>query len=477
MVTYTANKNLQIPAYASTSWNTPVDIDWNLLDQIGGSPYPISVGTGGTTALLYNTAANASGVYWYSAQQFTITATSTLTSNATITLPQNLVGSGITTMGGAWIVVNGITTAQSQTALSITVFPTSGNSSFTLGTTAPIAGTIVVLSSTGALPGGFSAGVEYFVVNPVGSTCDLSATYGGSAILATSTSPYLGTSTMTARYVLRVQKTGGAANSGVIIQPETKGYIYFNGTTVNFADDNIIKKISSIDGALSISGPLTTASTITTSDTVTLSATNTPDVKLTNIIEDGTYGSTTWASTFNYDVLTQSVWYNTASATSTFTLNIRGNSNVALSSVIPNTGDLVTCVYIVDCPAAVTLSLPTSSCTGTTLTTTGSPALTVGTTITSAGSVSLGTIVSGSANTWIVSVGGTYTSQTMTATFVVPYCSAVQIDGTATGVTTIWQGGVAPTSGIASQKNSYTFTVLRTGASTYTVLASVVGFA
>ena len=470
-ISYTSNKNIQVPALNDLNWNVPLNANWNELDQLAGSSFPISIGLGSTVALDSATAV-VSSVYWWTAQQLVVTATGNLTANAIITLPANITGSG--TMGGAWIVVNGITTAQSQTALSITVFPTSGNSSFTFGTAAPVAGTIVVLSSTGVLPGGFSAGVEYYVVSPVGTSCSLAATSGGSAIVATSTSPYLGTAVATARYTLTIKPASG---SGVIVQPETKGYVYYNGTTVNFADDNIIKKISSIDGALSVSGPLTTNSTVTTNDTVTFAATNNPDVKLTNIVEDGTYGSTTWASTFNYDILTQSVWYNTASATSNFTLNIRGNSNVALSSVIPNTGDLATCVYIVDCPAAVTLSLPTSSCTSTTLTTTGSPALTVGTTITSAGSISLGTIVSGSANTWIVSVGGTYTSQTMTATFVVPYCSAVQIDGTATGVTTIWQGGVAPTAGIASQKNSYTFTVLRTGASTYTVLASVVGFA
>jgi hypothetical protein len=56
-----------------------------------------------------------------------------------------------------------------------------------------------------------------------------------------------------------------------------------------------------------------------------------------------------------------------------------------------------------------------ASCSGTTLTTTGSPSLTVGMTVLSAGSVSLGTIVSGSANTWVVSIGGTFTAQTMTA--------------------------------------------------------------
>lgn len=57
----------------------------------------------------------------------------------------------------------------------------------------------------------------------------------------------------------------------------------------------------------------------------------------------------------------------------------------------------------------------TASCTGTALTTTGSPALVVGMTVWSSTHVSLGTIVSGAVNTWVVSVGGTYASQNMSA--------------------------------------------------------------
>ena len=64
---------------------------------------------------------------------------------------------------------------------------------------------------------------------------------------------------------------------------------------------------------------------------------------------------------------------------------------------------------------AAPLSLPTSSCSGTTLTTTGSPALVAGMTVWSSTFVSLGTITGGSGNTWTVSVGGTYASQTMIA--------------------------------------------------------------
>lgn len=56
------------------------------------------------------------------------------------------------------------------------------------------------------------------------------------------------------------------------------------------------------------------------------------------------------------------------------------------------------------------------------------------------------------------------------------YNSSVQIDGTTSGVTTKWQGS-APTSGNASAIDSYTYVVIKTAASTYTVLASQTKFA
>ena len=57
------------------------------------------------------------------------------------------------------------------------------------------------------------------------------------------------------------------------------------------------------------------------------------------------------------------------------------------------------------------------------------------------------------------------------------YNSAVQIDGTTSGVTTEWQGGSAPTSGNASSLDSYTYVIIKTASATYTVLASQTKFA
>jgi len=69
------------------------------------------------------------------------------------------------------------------------------------------------------------------------------------------------------------------------------------------------------------------------------------------------------------------------------------------------------------------------------------------------------------------------TGQSMTVAFLVTqgatayYNSAVQVDGTATGVTTRWFGG-APTAGNASGIDSYRYLIIKTGSATFTVLAS-----
>lgn len=75
------------------------------------------------------------------------------------------------------------------------------------------------------------------------------------------------------------------------------------------------------------------------------------------------------------------------------------------------------------------------------------------------------------------------TGQSVTAAFLVTqgatafFNSAVQVDGTASGVTTRWQGGSAPTAGNASGIDVYVYTIIKTASATYTVLASQTRFA
>lgn len=56
------------------------------------------------------------------------------------------------------------------------------------------------------------------------------------------------------------------------------------------------------------------------------------------------------------------------------------------------------------------------------------------------------------------------------------YNNVVQVDGTTSGVTTKWQGGLTPTNGNANSIDVYTYTIIKTGASTFTVLGSQTKF-
>ena len=128
--------------------------------------------------------------------------------------------------------------------------------------------------------------------------------------------------------------------------------------------------------------------------------------KVFGIFEGATI-STTYVTSFTYDVLTQAVYYQNVDLGSNFTVNIRGNSSTALNSAL-NVGE------------SATIALITKQ-----------------------------------GNT-------TY------------YNNVIQVDGTT--VTAIWQGGTAPTTGNASSHDVYTYTAIKTAASTYTVLAAQTQF-
>lgn len=197
-ITYTSNKNIQVPALNDVNWNVPLNANWVELDQLAGSSFPISIGTGTTVALTSATAA-VSSVYWYSAQQLVVTATGNLLANAIITLPANITGTG--TMGGSWIVINDITTAQ--------------------------------------------AGIYTLTVKP-------------------------------------------ASGTGVIIKPEKQAIIFYDGTTVEYADTNLLTQLDTIDGSLTVAGATTLNGTATLNGATSITSTATFS------------GATTFNSTANF---------------------------------------------------------------------------------------------------------------------------------------------------------------------------------
>ena len=130
--------------------------------------------------------------------------------------------------------------------------------------------------------------------------------------------------------------------------------------------------------------------------------------KIFGVFENATI-STTFITTFTYDVLTQAVYFQNVNLGANFTVNLRGNASTALNA-----------------------------------------ALAVGESATVA-------LITKQGNT----------------TF---YNNVVQVDGTTTNVTVVYQGGSAPTAGNASSNDVYTYTALKTAASTYTVLAAQTQF-
>jgi hypothetical protein len=132
------------------------------------------------------------------------------------------------------------------------------------------------------------------------------------------------------------------------------------------------------------------------------------EAKIFGVMEAVTI-STTFITSFTYDVLTQAVYFQNVNLGSNFTVNLRGDSSNALNAVL-NTGESATVALI--------------------------------------------------------------TKQGNT-TF---YNTSVLVDGVSTNVTVVYQGGSAPTAGNASSNDVYTYTAIKTAASTYTVLASQTQF-
>jgi hypothetical protein len=199
---------------------------------------------------------------------------------------------------------------------------------------------------------------------------------------------YGGLGTMSTQNATTVAITGGTINS-----------VAHTGGTLN---NMTIGATTANTGAFTT----LTANLATFAGNATTQAFNT-----VNIVEPTTINATGAASTINFDLTTQSIYYSTANATANWTVNFRGSSTATLANVLANSST-ITCTLMA--------------------------------------------------------------TQGATAY----YNSAVQVDGTGTGVTTEWQGGTAPTSGNTGSVDVYNYVITKTSATpTYLVLASVTKFA
>jgi hypothetical protein len=137
--------------------------------------------------------------------------------------------------------------------------------------------------------------------------------------------------------------------------------------------------------------------------------TSSGETKIFGVLEAVTV-STTFVTSFAYDILTQAVYFQNVNLGSNFTVNFRGDSSNALNATMA-VGESATVALI--------------------------------------------------------------TKQGNTTFF---NTSVLTVDGTSSLVTVVFQGGTAPTAGNASSNDVYTYTAIKTAASTYTILASQTQF-
>jgi hypothetical protein len=261
-----------------------------------------------------------------------ITATQTLT-NKTLTAPRFSDGGFIADANGnELIVMDTVTSAVNEVTVSNAASP-AVSATMTIAAPAvvtvaatPPTGTPVVFTSTGTLPTGVVSGTTYFVKLINSTTFNIAATTGGTSITTTGTQSGVHTATFTG--VPIIAASGDGTNISVNIKPKGSGIVQANGV-----------EVVTLTGTQTLTSKTLTSPAI---DTVEITGTTTAAaLKIPNIIENGTYGSVTWASTMNYDVLTQSVWYVTTDTANNWTLNIRGSSATTLASLMA-VGDIIT---------------------------------------------------------------------------------------------------------------------------------------
>ncbi len=236
-----------------------------------------------------------------------------------------------------------VTSAVNEVTVSNAASP-SGTATITIAAPAvvtvaatPPSGTPVVFTTDGALPTGLVANTTYFVKYINATTFNVAATTNGTSI--TTTGSQSGTHTATFTGVPIVAASGGGTNVSVNIASKGSGVVQANGV-----------EVVTLTGTQTLTSKTLTSPTITsaTIDTVGITGnTTTAALKIPNIVEDGTYGTVTWASTMNYDVLTQSVWYVTTTTANNWTLNIRGSATATLASLMA-VGDIITVTMVVN---------------------------------------------------------------------------------------------------------------------------------
>jgi hypothetical protein len=309
-------------------------------------------------------------------------------------------------------------------------------------------GTVLTMSS-GGVPTWAAAGAATSATNLSGGTAgavvyqsapNVTAflTAGSSGQVLTLTSAQIPAWTTPGAATSVANLSGGASNkipyqsspsnTTFIDAPTVASYLKYTGSA--FAWDNPVTGVSAgtgmsfttITGTGSVAIDTTVVPRFANAGTFTATQTfagssSVPSMILDNALEICTVTGTAASGALNMDISTQSVIFYDTATTNPWSLNFRASSGTPLSSFMSQ-GQSVTVAVLAQIGAVT------------------------------------------SAYNSALSVGG----------------SAVTIDGAAPAALR-WQGGTAPTTGNANSIDVYTYTIIRTGPSSYTVLASQTRFA
>lgn len=444
----TTNKALNLPDYNSLNWNTPLNANFSELDSIlGSSTSTINI---------------AAGNYDLSATQI---------QNMRIVLGGTLLGDRIVTfpsgVGGYWIVSNGATNSGTN-AYTVTMQVIGGPGTSVV---VPIGKNLIVFSDGTNV---YAADNGIISVDPTFNSITISPT---TTPAGTDNLFLIGNDIMTSN-------VNGVAGIRINYHGYNNGTTQFRNFTIYDGKENVLMSVTgatatfAINGTVSVNGRLNAQGSTTALGLLT-----------NNIVETSTVSATAASGTINYDLTTQSIVQYTTAATDNWTLNLRGNGTNTLNSLMStgqsltvaflaqtNTSTAQTATMTIAAPAVVTVAAAPNSGTPIVFSTTGTlpTGILAGTTYyvlkLSATTFSVAATVGGSAITTTGSQSGTHTVTTLGY-----FNNAFQIDGVAQTVK--WQGGTTPKNGNASSTDAYTYTVMKTAASTYNVFGSLTRFA
>jgi hypothetical protein len=319
---------------------TPLTFAINILSQIGGANTQIQYNNAGTMGGSANLTWNGTTLYTNGA----VSATGNVTGNYFIGD-----GSQLTGISGG-----GSTAASALTGNTL--------SSNVINSSLTSVGTLGSLSVTGNITGGnILGGANVNATIHTGTTVSVTGNINGGNLISaalvqgvtvSASGNVIGGNVTTAGLISATGNVTGAAITGTSLTVSTgnitAGNLLLSGAIVDSAQLDIQTSASNANivftpngtgnvntGAnVSVTGAITGGSISTVGNIVGNNISTSTAFVTKTILETVTVNASAFASPSNYDILTQSVWYSTASASANFTLNIRGNSSVTANTLL-----------------------------------------------------------------------------------------------------------------------------------------------